>query len=852
MTRTHFALGAIILFEVLLLFIGCHGNKDNPLTPDSDLTTDTTLSDSSSTTDHTVSGANATPPALWGLYEISYDKHTHEIQTVPLRGPAFAFNVVNFLQPPMGSISNMTIGVLDDSTFFDDGRIDVRIILHHPFPGQPVYTGFDVCGIFLTEGTISSDYNSALTYADPENDPSLLNPDGITRWMNPSEFLSGGVIGYEPGIWGTSESSENSGFLAGATLNPYKYFAHGLGPDENLHDWLNNPGSMANRGMFPSGASCSRDYELKFPIIDEQHVFIFNYAVLANWTSPDIEPPGNPLEDFPPEANAGWPLHIWAVDNSNCYYTEEESGGNLSFDLEIFDWNALNNPEGMPGEISKFVLWSNEPLIENGWFEFLDTEVEWNSGFTASTSTVTIDLPAIPEQSGDIPVWIEIQSAYPSSYDQGFGAEIPKDPLASYICVPVNVKTCPKAGSGEISGGEAGSGEYLNDVIISGENFVDGPELGFWLENMGAGGEAGTGDAGAIYATDVHFIDENTVTADFNLADVLFGDYGLGCINGCGTITEPEENILLSPLLKMKVNIMMPFNIQLTTNREGPASEPLETVTVSWMPVPNATYYRIYARIFDVNGSLLASASIIGGANNTSHTINLNNLPNGPNGILELWITALPENTGGYYQYESIPSSHARIYMQDFEGGLGEWAVRAEDNANWRFIRSTVDCAYDGDWGLKSYNSGEGFEWILFASPQINDFLGANTVKFEFLHRFREINEENGYQVGWLYNLPYNGMYDVYGYYPISTVDYGLTYNDTDSPSLRHEFDCSVYNDNNWQYGGLTWQGWSLSGFDLSEILGDEESNYLVIGAAVGSDDNNPGICIDDVAILVY
>ena len=304
MNKNHVFLTGLIVLEILVLFLGCTGDSATPVVPSPLSQQDISAPDFDGSG---TSGRSAavSPPALWGLYRVSYDSSTGMIESIPLRGAAFAVNVVQFLQPPAGSQYNLGIDINDDSDFLTSGELDIRVHLHHPFPGQDQYTGFDVAGIFITEGSLSAPQNKNLTYADPLSDPTLLNADGHTRWMNPTEFLTGNIFGYEDGFWGTSESSENSGFIAGATLNPFKYFAHHLSPDVEITDWLEDPYSVSNRGMFPSGATCSRDYELLFPIVQGAPVFVFNYAVLANWAEPINDPVENPLKDFPSDANAG-------------------------------------------------------------------------------------------------------------------------------------------------------------------------------------------------------------------------------------------------------------------------------------------------------------------------------------------------------------------------------------------------------------------------------------------------------------------------------------------------------------------------------------------------------------------
>ena len=303
MDRNRIFITGLVTLEIMILFLGCQGDSNSPITPGQTVPGNQN-SDSPDLSGNGAPRTAANTPVLWGLYSVSYNNDLKSFEVIPLRGPTFVVNVVHFVQPPAGSQFNMDVDILDDSEIAVNGTVDVRVNLHHPFPGQKQYTGFDVCGIFLSEGSLSSNWNASLTYAEQSQDPVVLNPDGYTRWMNPTEFLTGNIFGFEPGYWGTSESSENSGFLAGATLNPYKYFAQMLGPGMTLAEWLEEPESVSNRGMFPPGATCSRDYELKFPMKGGVPEFMFDYAILANWAEPTVTPVVDPLSDFPPQANA--------------------------------------------------------------------------------------------------------------------------------------------------------------------------------------------------------------------------------------------------------------------------------------------------------------------------------------------------------------------------------------------------------------------------------------------------------------------------------------------------------------------------------------------------------------------
>jgi hypothetical protein len=855
MTRYHIALIAIILVEILMLFLGCHGDRNNPLIPAIQPGSEQTTSDQILTTPVRGStGAYANTPALWGLYEVAYNAETHRIEAIPLRGPAFALNVVHFLQPPAGSAANLAVEVLDDSTFLEDGRIDVRVILHHPFPGMDVFTGFDVCGVFITEGTLVSPWDADLTYANPDVDPTLLNPDGYTRWMNPSEFLSGNIFGYVPGVWGTSESSENSGFIAGATLNPYKYFCMGLSPDESIADWLMNPESVSNRGMFPSGASCARDYELLFPIKEGWPNFMFNYAVLANWCEPDVNPPEDPLTDFPIDANARYPLHMIGEDNSQVYYTPEDFGGTVRVSLNVFDWDALTpGSGGVPYEISKIVLWCSEPLIPGGYREFMSTDVEWNSGFTASMSVVQIEIPkAQPDSSGEKMLWIAFESANPSSYDQGFGVDIPDDRLASYLAMPIDVKGCPKAFMDSIDTTQGGTDSTLDDVILSGEDFVPGDDLGAWMELTDAGDSAPPEpEPFKIVGTDVKYIDSETISADFDLIDAPLGKYVMGCVNGCGIITTPEDmHNMIGGYVEFKVTLPKPINLTVSTGRTTYVPSEVTHVELAWDPVDGASYYKVYASAYDTNSTAVYSG-LVAMTSNTYLEIPLSSLYIASGGNVDFYVTAYTILDSE--PYESDPSLHGYLYYQGFETGLGSWKAIAEDSATIGFVRSTVEAAYSGMWGIKSLGEfpWSPAMWATLLSPAIPDSEGATVVKYELLHRHMGVLPQNGYQIGYMHELPVAGLPEVEGYSPISTVSYGYSYNSASSSALQSEFNVSASTDDHFGLNYASWNGWYLSGFDASEILGNGVDDYLVIGLA-GDYFDLLDIGIDEVAIVVY
>lgn len=217
------------------------------------------------------SGANH---MFWGLYQFICKPDAGVIDIIPLRGIDMHLNAIVFLEPP--PMVNLTIESLE----FIDTTIEVDIGLKHPFLGLTEFSGFDVCGVVISDGSYSG-FGDGLTIAGP-GDFYLVNTDGHSRWWNPSEFPNdGSMFGYKDGLLGAPDS------LAGynAQLNGYKYFADGLEPDDDVTSI-----DPALRGLFSAGAKNVRHYTIDMGTAG----LIFNYAIDANWQFPSGDFPWKP------------------------------------------------------------------------------------------------------------------------------------------------------------------------------------------------------------------------------------------------------------------------------------------------------------------------------------------------------------------------------------------------------------------------------------------------------------------------------------------------------------------------------------------------------------------------------
>ena len=160
--RTIFIISIFLMFIVMA--IGCSGG--------SDITSVTPYAGKA------VSGNNHLCLGLWRMVA---DPEAKTLDVIELRDAAMHLNALPFLEPP--PLLNLT---LEDLQFIGSTEIIADIGLRHPFLGLTEFTGFDVCGVFISNGG-GTFGGTSLTYADGDNNTHLLNPDGWTRWWNPDD-----------------------------------------------------------------------------------------------------------------------------------------------------------------------------------------------------------------------------------------------------------------------------------------------------------------------------------------------------------------------------------------------------------------------------------------------------------------------------------------------------------------------------------------------------------------------------------------------------------------------------------------------------------------------------------------
>ena len=196
-----------------------------------------------------------------GLWQFTLDPENNSMDITQLRQGELAIDILKFLEKV--PYTNFTV---DYTTFHLDavaktGTFDLIITQAATSPDDR-FTVFDVRGVFFG--------------------PDVRNADGWTAMMNPADF-SGVPFGYTNGLLGVPHSVANyTGDWFG-----YKYFADGIGQDDDYTDFFSNESNLANRGMFSEGAQRRRHYELYWSLPGYKPYPVFNYALVASYNFPE-------------------------------------------------------------------------------------------------------------------------------------------------------------------------------------------------------------------------------------------------------------------------------------------------------------------------------------------------------------------------------------------------------------------------------------------------------------------------------------------------------------------------------------------------------------------------------------
>jgi len=267
----------------LLLAAGCAMHA--PVTPEIDVTGHQSINSSASN--------YADPHHLLGEWTFFINSAHDRVDVVPGRRGGLHLNALKFLESYCADcVKIISIKKNGDST------IDLTVKITHPFPGYPEYTGFDVKGIIMFQGSheIPNDKPSNPLYPQPYRvswrllgDPEILNPDGYSYYWSP---------------W----------YESGSDMPIFNYwqgkYASGT-PTANINGYLNFY-SLENRHIFETGSAVTRVYNIWLP---PGKPVIAGYAVEACWEPPTIVPVTDPVNDFPITANQPEAYHFHCVLN---------------------------------------------------------------------------------------------------------------------------------------------------------------------------------------------------------------------------------------------------------------------------------------------------------------------------------------------------------------------------------------------------------------------------------------------------------------------------------------------------------------------------------------------------------
>jgi len=275
---------AILAVFAVILF-GCAHAGQNPTVP---------VEERGLSSPHPSGAGRDAPYRLLGEWRLFINAEHDRVDVVPRRDPHFHLNALKFLEEYCKDCLRIT-GIKNNG----DGTIDLTVQITHPFPGLPEYTGFDVKGIMMFNGSaelwtdhyghLPIPYLCMVSWREL-GDPEVLNPDGYTfRWS--PVYQSGSampIFNYWQGKY--AKGAPNAGI--NAYLNFYT--------DEERH-------------MFRTGGQVSRTYRIWLP---PGEPVIAGYAVEACWEPPTVTHVTNPFEDFPISANQPEPYHLKMVVNN--------------------------------------------------------------------------------------------------------------------------------------------------------------------------------------------------------------------------------------------------------------------------------------------------------------------------------------------------------------------------------------------------------------------------------------------------------------------------------------------------------------------------------------------------------
>lgn len=502
--RNHWLIFTVIIAALCTSIVAGCGGSNSPVTPytiDSDRTIE-------SHSGH----------VLLGMYHAMYDPVASEFDVIPLRAAEFTVNITQFLQPPVIPVNYVYLS-LDPTSDIFNGYLVFDMTIRHPFMGYDKFHGFDFRTIFYSNGSGALAYDGSAVYP-VEGETMLLNADGYTRWWNWQEFIGNNTI-----------FGANQGYYAPpnhctATINGFKLFCDDLdleGPVSSL--------DPTDRAIFRATPGLnSRKFKVQFKMDGGMPVFDFNYSIDTSWAAPvDDFAPEYPPEAYPPDANCAEAYQVSVTDTgSTAWYSHDgDTGGWLDLEIEVFDWQAMFNTDGMNGEVAG--LWLDGDLFTDPVDVLALAPDPLAGGITSSIYQVEIYGLNLTH-SGLNEVWVIAENSDPNNYEPNLPIDpspwtFPESPLAAYFRTSVNISDHQPEQNPIVHAIDPNEGEVDTtlDVIVTGLYFIDGCQVELR--------ESGSPTPWIIEGTDEFWVDATQVECSLDLTDAPPGYYDVAVIN---------------------------------------------------------------------------------------------------------------------------------------------------------------------------------------------------------------------------------------------------------------------------------------------------------------------------------
>jgi hypothetical protein len=523
-------------------------------------------------------------------------------------------------------------------------------------------------------------------------------------------------------------------------------------------------------------------------------------------------------------------------------------GGDIIFDVEIFDWTNLWDPESLQDKITRIVLESNGGLIEGDHWEVDNPDLLFLGGDSLISSRLLVEYKCKPSKTGIEDLFLAIEVDSESGYDQGYGTASPDGPLAIYLRPRVPVSECPTSIITGLSKIKFSIDGDSYGVMVFGSGFVDGPDMEIKLVDPVNNQE--------VTGTNTSFVNEETFSTDFNLNGIIPGAFNIECTNGCGEKCVVPNNL---PFWDGFVRIVArhPTGLMATTGRTGPWAETVDSLHLNWSPALFAHAYKIFV---DTDPYSLPGPD---GLTDDLQFLDLSIAPE----YTHDGDSPIPFDNHSNYVYvvrtftdigigngESRDSEPVFYSGMDFDGlELNDWGyVGQYGNPIMYSINNT---GYSGE-GLSfdaNINYLSSAVWFIIHTPEIPEIPDANQVNFEFNHRHQNFLDANGYFVGYTTEgLPHASHPTVFGVVPIEEAKLGGDYNDMTSEAIRSDYNYGDPFISNYRKMGSGWWGWYFSGFSAADVLSEDSGNHVVIGMAFWDYGSVHGFGLDDCALIIY